>query len=172
MIQRCSQSAGLIKHSVTNYTIYSLKKVALLTLLGMALLLTTSCNLWGWWGSETNAIEQLQVDMYDTYYGPTDTNLTDPPVWTVHSGADVVVTLVNHGNYDHNWAVVKKGATVPLPYDQGQNGSIILHGIGMVYDNSQTTITFVAPEAGEYQVICTVDGHYPYMQGKLLVQEK
>lgn len=157
---------------MTNYTIYSLKKVVLLALLGMTLLLTTSCNLWGWWGSDTNAIEQLQVDMYDTYYGPADTNLTDPPVWTVQSGSDVVVTLVNHGNYDHNWAVVKKGAAVPLPYDQGQNGSIILHGIGMVYNNSQTTITFVAPEAGEYQVICTVDGHYPYMQGKLLVEAK
>lgn len=116
-------------------------------------------------------VEVLNVDMYDSYYGANDTNLTEPPVWTVKSGADVVVNLVNHGILDHNWAVVKKGITVPVPYEEGQAGDIILHGIGMVYNNSQTTITFTAPESGEYQVICTVSGHYPFMQGKLQVTE-
>ena len=151
-----------------------MKKYIFFALLGLLTLCCSSCGE-GWWGGTSSTdgangnVELLSVDMFDTYYGPTDTNLTDPPSWTVHSGADVVVTLINHGNYDHNWAVVKKGTTIPVPYDQGQNGEIILHGIGMVYNNSQTTITFVAPEAGEYQVICTVDGHYPYMQGKLHV---
>ena len=151
-----------------------MKKNILFVLLGLLMLCCSSCGE-GWWGGTGTTggangnVALLSVDMFDTYYGPTDTNLTDPPSWTVRSGADVVVTLINHGNYDHNWAVVKKGATIPVPYDQGQNGEIILHGIGMVYNNSQTTITFIAPEAGEYQVICTVDGHYPYMQGKLQV---
>jgi hypothetical protein len=128
-----------------------------------------------WFGGTPNRaailgnVTQLQVDMYDSYYGDSDTNMENPPVWRVPTNSDVVVDLVNHGAYNHNWAIVKKGAEVPSPYEEGQGGEIILHGIGMVYGNSQTTITFTAPEAGEYQVICTVSGHYPYMQGKLIV---
>lgn len=111
----------------------------------------------------------LTVDMYDNYYGQTDDNLTNPPVWSVTSGADVVATLVNHGARTHNWAIVKAGVSVPVPYEEGQSGNILLHGIGMVYNHSQTTTTFTAPEPGEYMVICTVSGHYPAMQGRLLV---
>lgn len=158
---------------MANYKVFVQKKYVRVCLLVLAAFCFAACD-WGGGsaGGGAGNVDQLTVDMYDTYYGPADTNLTDPPVWSVHAGADVVVTLVNHGNYDHNWALVKKGASVPIPYDQGQNGDIILHGIGMVYNNSQTTITFTAPDVGEYQVICTVDGHYPYMQGKLQVTAK
>lgn len=111
----------------------------------------------------------LTVDMQDNYYGVSDDNVANPPVWSVSADADVVATLTNHGRRNHNWAIVKPGASIPIPYKEGQGGDIILHGIGMVYGNSQTTITFTAPEPGEYMVICTVDGHYPEMQGRLLV---
>jgi uncharacterized cupredoxin-like copper-binding protein len=114
-------------------------------------------------------VVMLTVDMYDNYYGDADNNLTNPPVWAVQKGADVVATLTNHGRRNHNWAIVKLGAPIPIPYEEGQSGDIVLHGIGMVYGNSQTTITFTAPEPGEYMVICTVSGHYPAMQGRLLV---
>ena len=114
-------------------------------------------------------VAMLTVDMYDSYYGQTDDNLTNPPVWSVLTGADVIVTLINHGQRNHNWAIVKAGVSVPIPYEEGQGGDILLHGIGMVYSNSQTTTTFTAPGPGEYMVICTVSGHYPAMQGLLLV---
>ncbi|MEZ4864047.1 MAG: sulfocyanin-like copper-binding protein [Caldilineaceae bacterium] len=112
----------------------------------------------------------LDVVIHDSYYGDTDTNLTNPPTWTVNAGGDVVVNIVNQGELKHNWAIVKPGITVPVPYEEGQAGDIILHGIGMVYSNSQTTTTFRAPEPGAYQVICTVSGHYPTMQGRLIVK--
>ena len=118
----------------------------------------------------TNAnVALLTVDMQDNYYGGADDNVANPPVWSVPAGADVVATLTNHGRRNHNWAIVKPGAAIPIPYKEGQGGDIILHGIGMVYGNSQTTITFTAPDPGEYMVICTVDGHYPEMQGRLLI---
>lgn len=133
----------------------------------------------GWFGGDERPdrsailsdVTLLNVDMYDSYYGDDDTNLTNPPIWNVKAGADVVVNLVNHGSYNHNWAIVKQGAQVPVPYEEGQAGDILLHGIGMVYGNSQTTITFTAPDAGEYQIICTVSGHYPLMQGRLEVTD-
>lgn len=120
-------------------------------------------------GMLNTTVAALLVDMYDNYYGENDNNLTNPPVWSVEAGADIIATLVNHGRRNHNWAVVKLGAAIPIPYEEGQSGDILLHGVGMVYGNSQTTVTFTAPEPGEYMVICTVSGHYPAMQGRLLV---
>lgn len=117
----------------------------------------------------TGDVALLTVDMNDNYYGASDDNLANPPVWSIQAGADVIATLSNHGRRNHNWAIVKPGSSIPIPYKEGQGGDIILHGIGMVYSNSQTTITFTAPEPGEYMVICTVDGHYPEMQGRLLI---
>lgn len=135
----------------------------------------SSCMGWGDTPNATQStglnanVAMLTVDMYDSYYGQSDDNLTNPPVWSVQSGADVIVTLINHGQRNHNWAIVKAGLSVPIPYEEGQGGDILLHGIGMVYSHSQTTTTFSAPEPGEYMVICTVSGHYPAMQGRLLV---
>jgi hypothetical protein len=112
----------------------------------------------------------INVLIYDSYYGDTDTNLTKPPVWTVPAKSDVILNLENKGKLKHNWAIVKKGAPIPSPYQEGQAGDILLFGVGMVYHNSKTTVTFSAPEPGEYVVICTVSGHYPMMQGRLVVK--
>lgn len=160
-------------------------RIFFILLMSISSLALTACGgewfrtnpLAGWFGDSgadnraalLGDVTMFTVDMYDSYYGESDTNLTAPPVWSVKAGADVVVNLINHGAFSHNWAIVKKGATVPVPYEEGQSGNILLHGVGMVYSNSQTTITFTAPDAGEYQVICTVSGHYPLMQGRLQV---
>lgn len=112
----------------------------------------------------------LDVIMRDYFYGDTDTNISDPPVWTVPTNADVILNLENKGTFKHNWAIVKKGAAIPVPYKEGQAGDILLYGVGMVYTNSKTTATFTAPAPGEYVIICTVSGHYPTMQGRLVVK--
>lgn len=112
----------------------------------------------------------IDVVIHDSYYGEIDTNLTDPPIWSVPVNADVILNLENLGILKHNWAIVKKDAKIPVPYQEGQVGDILLYGIGMVYKDSKTTVTFTAPEAGEYIVICTVSGHYPTMQGRLVVK--
>lgn len=112
----------------------------------------------------------LNVVIHDSYYGNTDTNLTNPPVWTVPANSDVILSIENKGNLKHNWAIVKQGTKIPAPYQEGQAGNILLYGVGMVYRNSQTTATFTAPPPGEYTVICTVSGHYPMMQGRLVVK--
>ncbi|MFN8494078.1 MAG: sulfocyanin-like copper-binding protein [Caldilineaceae bacterium] len=112
----------------------------------------------------------LDIMMRDYYYGDSDTNISNPPIWTVPKDADVILTLENQGTYKHNWAIVKKGSKIPNPYKEGQGGDIILYGVGMVYSNSKTTVTFSAPAPGEYTIICTVSGHYPTMQGRLVVK--
>ena len=112
----------------------------------------------------------LEVAMADLYYGETPDNLTNPPVWTVKSGEDVQLNMSNNGALQHNWAIVKLGSEVPVPFMPETNSDILEWDAGLVDPGKQATATFTAPAAGEYQVICTVAGHYPSMQGKLVVQ--
>lgn len=117
------------------------------------------------------AVTVLDISLNDSYYGDQDTNSTDPPRWEVPVGGFMILNMENHGKLEHNWAIVKKGSTPPVPYKAGQGGDIILYGAGMVYSHNKTTITLVAPsEPGEYIVMCTVENHYPLMQGRLIVK--
>jgi uncharacterized cupredoxin-like copper-binding protein len=112
----------------------------------------------------------LEVTMADLYYGETPDNLTNPPVWTVKAGDAVQVNMTNKGALQHNWAIAKLGSEVPVPFMPETNGDLLEWDAGLVDPGEQATATFTAPVAGEYQVICTVAGHYPSMQGKLVVQ--
>ena len=116
-------------------------------------------------------INSIKITIRDNYYGDIDANLTAPPTWVVPSGADIVAAVINEGDLTHNWAIVKKSVSIPVPFDEGQSSDLIEYGAGMVYGKNRTTLTFTAPkEIGEYVVICTVPGHYPSMQGRLVVE--
>jgi uncharacterized cupredoxin-like copper-binding protein len=112
----------------------------------------------------------LEVAMGDLYYGETPDNIANPPVWTVNAGEQVGLTLINNGGLEHDWAIVKPGAEVPVPFDPEANADILLWDAGIVAAGETGEKVFTAPEAGEYTVICTVAGHYPSMQGRLVVQ--
>lgn len=116
-----------------------------------------------------SASETLNVVMHDIYYGDTNDNQANPPVWTVTGGAQVTVNLDNQGALQHNWAIVKPGVEVPAPFDMEADADLLLYDTGILDGGTQSTATFTAPEPGEYLVICTVAGHYPLMQGKLVV---
>jgi plastocyanin len=111
----------------------------------------------------------LDVVQNDIYYGDTPDNADNPVVWTVPTGADVTVNLVNNGALEHNFAVVKLGETIPAVYNSETDSGILLTEGGLVAGGESATKTFTAPEPGEYTVICTVAGHYPSMQGRLVV---
>ena len=112
----------------------------------------------------------LDIEMYDNYYGEQDTNVVNPPSWTVKAGADVLINMRNHGQVNHNWAIVNQSEIVPVPFVEGQSSTLLYYQAGMVYGNNETTFTFIAPDPGIYEVICTVEGHYPSMQGHLIVE--
>jgi uncharacterized cupredoxin-like copper-binding protein len=113
----------------------------------------------------------LEVAMHDIYFGEDNNNLAEPPVWRVPAGAEVAVNLENLGGLDHNWAIVQKDAELPVPFLPDQNSDLILWAAGVLAAGEKATNTFTAPvELGEYIVICTVAGHYPAMQGRLVVE--
>lgn len=117
-----------------------------------------------------NETVELNVLINDNYYGETDNNILEPPVWRIPQNSDLIVNMENRGDENHNWAIVQQGKSVPVPFDEGQASELLLYGAGMVYGQNRTTITLNAPDVGSYQVICTVEGHYPYMQGVLVVE--
>ncbi len=112
----------------------------------------------------------LNVVMNDIYFGETNDNSSNPPIWTVTSGAAVTVTLENRSlGLQHNWAISKLGEAIPAPFVGGDQMAVVLLDSGVLDAGQSNTFTFTAPLPGEYTVICTVPGHYPVMQGKLVV---
>lgn len=117
----------------------------------------------------TAADVELSVQMNDNYFGE---NPDDQPTWSVAADNTVSLSLSNQGGLRHNWAIVEAGADVPEPFREG-NGShadLLLFDSGKFSGGESGMAVFQAPTAGTYQVICTVAGHYPSMQGTLVVE--
>ena len=123
-------------------------------------------------GDSGGGTVEMEVIMNDIYFGESNDNVDNPPTWTAPAGASVKVEMVNNGALDHNWAVVKLGETLPdVINDAGEVEDALLTNGGTVAAGDSSTWRFSAPsEAGDYQVICTIAGHYPAMQGTFTVE--
>jgi plastocyanin len=112
----------------------------------------------------------IEVVTYDIYFGEDADNLGNPPVWTAKAGSLATVTFENKGGLEHNWAVIRQGVEIPVPFEMENNNDLILYDTGVVQPGEQRSFPFQVPdEPGEYIVICTVSGHYPTMQGRFVV---
>ncbi|MFN2135145.1 MAG: plastocyanin/azurin family copper-binding protein [Candidatus Promineifilaceae bacterium] len=144
------------------------QKQLLLIILAFSAVLLAACG-----GGAAPAEPQsvaLEVVTHDMYYGEEDNNMDNPPVWTAPAGSIATISFDNQGTLEHNWAVIKLGADVPTPFDAENDADLILYETGLVPPGEQRTLPFQVPtEPGEYLVICTVAGHYPNMQGRLVV---
>ncbi|MCB8942729.1 MAG: hypothetical protein H6658_03020 [Ardenticatenaceae bacterium] len=123
-------------------------------------------------GSSGGSQSSISVIMNDIYFGETNDNIANPPSWSVNAGDSVTVQADNKGVLEHNWAIVKADATLPDTIaDPAAVADMILFDMGGILGGDTGSKTFTAPAAGEYTVICTIAGHYPVMQGKLVVGE-
>lgn len=112
----------------------------------------------------------LDVVENDIYFGDANDNVNNPPTWNVSAGSEVTVNITNNGALEHNFAIIQQGESVPNPFVEADSGDIILQDSGLTQPGESATFSFTAPDPGEYQVICTVAGHYPLMQGRLVVE--
>jgi len=113
----------------------------------------------------------IDVVENDIYFGDTNDNAANPPSWTISAGGEATANITNNGALEHNFAIVELGATIPEPFVEAENSDIILLDSGLTPPGDSATWNFTAPsEPGEYQVICTIPGHYPLMQGRLIVE--
>ena len=123
--------------------------------------------------SEAAAPQPTPIDVvtHDLYFGDNADNNTNPPTWTAVAGTTSTVTFNNLGSIEHNWAVIKQGAEIPVPFDIENDRDLILYDTGVVQPGATMSFPFPVPdEPGEYIVICTVSGHYPTMQGRLIIK--
>lgn len=121
--------------------------------------------------SAQDVLNQANVTMHDIYYGEENDNVNKPPVWNAGAGQQVTVNMDNKGALEHSWVVLKAGTKdIPMPFTDA-NKDLEFFSSGNLKPLTQKTATFTAPsEPGEYTVLCTVPGHYPVMQGRLIVK--
>lgn len=80
----------------------------------------------------------------------------DRDVVEVEAGRETVVDLRNRGSLEHTWTVLKAGVTVASA-DAVTDGDVL---VSISADAAQSaSARFVAPEPGEYQIICMIEGH-------------
>ena len=93
----------------------------------------------------------LKVTATDTGY--------DSTTYTVPAGAQVTLILTNKGAVVHEFAILKLGEQVSLPFSEDDEAKIYWELDGVEPDQTKTD-TFTAPtEPGEYVVICGIPGH-------------
>ena len=98
-----------------------------------------------------------------------------PNSWTVSAGEEVSIQITNDGAVLHEWVLMQPGVTIEseadLPETEEELLADFVHVEDEVEPGSTTTLTFTAPEAGTYQVICAIEGHFAAgMEGELIVE--
>lgn len=96
----------------------------------------------------------------------------EPDAVAVPAGQEITVELINAGSVEHDFVILKRGqrieAETDLPDDEATLMADFVEFEERVQAGESSTVTFTAPEAGSYQIICRVDGHFAAgMEGRL-----
>ena len=87
-----------------------------------------------------------------------------PNTWTVPAGEQVTITVTNEGSLKHEWVLLQDGVTITseedLPDSEEELEENFVNVEKEVEPGETTTLTFEAPPAGSYQVICAIPGHF------------
>ena len=131
-------------------------RIGLMVALPMSLLLA-SCSS----GPST----EITANMEEFQFSPVE--------WTVPEGEEITIELVNNGTLEHEWVILQAGVTVSdeseLPETEEELLADFVYWEDEVEAGETKTVTFIAPPAGEYQVICAIDGHFDSgMEGTLI----
>jgi plastocyanin len=111
-------------------------------------------------GSSSGGANTLNVTMSDFAFSPTS--------WSVTAGSTVTVNLKNTGAVPHTWTVMS--TAVSGSYSAADKANILFDS-GPIDVGASKTVTFTAPAAGTYQVICIQAGHFEAgMVGQLTVK--
>ena len=119
-------------------------------------------------GADEAAGASLEVTVTDFQFSPNS--------WTVSAGEEVSIEITNDGAVVHEWVLMQPGVRIESEADLPETEEELLADFVNVEEEvepgSTTTLTFTAPEAGTYQVICAIEGHFAAgMEGELTVIE-
>jgi uncharacterized cupredoxin-like copper-binding protein len=138
--------------------------LAIVTVVSVAALVLAGLALWtggGGGGTATSSpgtSDQVRVVAADFSF--------DPPEARVPAGQEVDVELVNDGAVEHNWSVLRE----PIASEDELTDDAVLAAIDTVQPGESGAGTFTF-DAGEYQLVCTIPGHFESgMEGTLVAQ--
>ncbi|MGH8916523.1 MAG: cupredoxin domain-containing protein [Acidimicrobiia bacterium] len=99
-----------------------------------------------------------------------------PNSWTVPAGEDISIEITNNGSVLHEWVLLQPGVNIESEADLPETEEELLADFVYVEDEVEAgdtkTLTFTAPEAGTYQVICAIETHFDAgMEGTLTVED-
>jgi uncharacterized cupredoxin-like copper-binding protein len=111
-------------------------------------------------GTTSGGANTLNITMSDYAFAPAS--------WSVTAASTVTVNLKNTGAVQHNFVVMSKPVSGTFTDADKAN---ILFDSGPIDAGASKTVTFTAPAAGTYQVICNQSGHFEQgMIGSLTVK--
>jgi uncharacterized cupredoxin-like copper-binding protein len=97
-----------------------------------------------------------------------------PTEWTIPAGEEITIDITNDGSVLHEWVLMQPGVRIESEDDLPETEEELLADFVYVEDEVEAgdskTLTFTAPAAGTYQVICAIEGHFNSgMEGTLTV---
>ena len=95
-----------------------------------------------------------------------------PNTWTVPAGEQVTITITNDGTVTHEWVLLQEGVAITSEADLPATEEELLADFVNVEEEVEAgttkTMTFQAPPAGTYQIICAIEDHFDAgMEGTL-----
>lgn len=139
------------------------KKSLRISIVVVALLAAAAC------GSDDDAggSTEIDVSMEEFMFTPTD--------WTVAADEEITVNLENTGAVEHEFVILQPGVTVEseadLPETEEELLADFVYWEDEVEPGETKTLTFTAPAAGTYQIICAIEDHFDAgMTGTLTVE--
>jgi uncharacterized cupredoxin-like copper-binding protein len=122
-----------------------MKKTMLLLVMIIALsVVLTAC------GTGTAPTTDLKVDFTDFTFNPNN--------FIIPAGKEITFTATNSGSVVHEFIIMKLGTTVGD--DFGAEDRPNIYWEVQVDSGGSVTTFFMAPEPGEYQVVCGTPGHF------------
>ena len=81
-----------------------------------------------------------------------------PDTMTVFANQEIILRLTNTGAVEHDLTILKKGKVALTPFDHEKQAADILIDFKLAA-NQTGNYKFTLPEAGDYSVICAIQGH-------------
>lgn len=87
-----------------------------------------------------------------------------PASWTVPADQEISIDITNNGTVVHEWVLLQPGVNITSEADLPDTEEELLADFVYVEEEvdpgTTKTLTFTAPAAGTYQVICAIPGHF------------
>jgi uncharacterized cupredoxin-like copper-binding protein len=87
-----------------------------------------------------------------------------PNTWSVPAGEQVSIAITNQGSVTHEWVLLQDGVTITseddLPATEEELLADFVNVEEEVAPGATATLTFQAPPAGTYQIICAIEDHF------------